>query len=76
MAIQSAARAKSSQKMRTGAEYLRSLDDGRQVFVDGEKVGKVVDHPAFREAARSIANLFDMAAASRRPQARKNSAPS
>src|SRR5262245_57706616 len=63
MALPSAARAESAAKMRTGAEYLRSLDDGRQVFVDGEKVGKVVDHPAFREAARSIANLFDIAAA-------------
>jgi 4-hydroxyphenylacetate 3-monooxygenase len=49
--------------MRTGAEYLSSLDDGRQIFVDGERVGRVVEHPAFREAARQIANLFDIAAA-------------
>src|SRR5215831_13490238 len=49
--------------MRTGAEYLRSLDDGRQIFLDGERVGCVVGHPAFREAARQIANLFDIAAA-------------
>ena len=49
--------------MRTGAELLRSLDDGRQVFLEGERVGKVVEHPAFRAAARSIARLFDIAAA-------------
>src|SRR5215831_9832791 len=49
--------------MRTGAEYLRSLDDGRQVFLDGEHVGRVTDHPAFRAAARRIADLFDIAAA-------------
>ena len=49
--------------MRTGAEYLRSLNDGRQVFVDGEKVKDVTTHPAFREAARSIARLYDIAAA-------------
>lgn len=49
--------------MRTGAEYLRSLNDGRQVFVDGEKVKDVTAHPAFREAARSIARLYDIAAA-------------
>ena len=49
--------------MRTGAEYLRSLRDGRQVFVDGEKVADVTAHPAFREAARSVARLFDIAAA-------------
>jgi len=33
--------------MRTGAQYLRSLDDGRQIFLDGERIGKVVEHPAF-----------------------------
>jgi 4-hydroxyphenylacetate 3-monooxygenase len=50
--------------LRTGAEFLRSLDDGRQIFIDGERVGKVVEHLAFRGAARSIARLFDIAAAS------------
>jgi len=50
--------------LRTGTEFLRSLDDGRQIFIDGERVGKVVEHPAFRGAARSIARLFDIAAAS------------
>jgi len=49
--------------MRTGAEYLRSLQDGRQVYVDGDRVADVVRHPAFREAARSIARLYDIAAA-------------
>lgn len=48
--------------MRTGSEFLRSLDDGRQVFLEGERVGRVSDHPAFREAARRIAALFDLAA--------------
>src|SRR6516162_4706958 len=49
--------------LRTGAEYLRSLNDGRQVFVDGEKVADVTKHPAFREAARSVARLYDIATA-------------
>jgi 4-hydroxyphenylacetate 3-monooxygenase len=49
--------------MRTGAEYLRSLKDGRRVFLDGERAKDVTAHPAFREAARSIANLYDIAAA-------------
>jgi 4-hydroxyphenylacetate 3-monooxygenase len=52
-----------SAPLRTGADYLRSLDDGRQVFVDGERVDKVTEHPAFREAARSLARLYDIAAA-------------
>jgi 4-hydroxyphenylacetate 3-monooxygenase len=49
--------------MRTGSEYLRSLNDGRQVFVDGERVADVTRHAAFREAARSVARLYDIAAA-------------
>jgi 4-hydroxyphenylacetate 3-monooxygenase len=49
--------------LRTGAEYLKSLDDGRQVFVGGERVGNVAAHAAFRQAARSVANLYDIAAA-------------
>ncbi len=48
--------------MRTGAEYLRSLNDGRRVFVDGEEVKDVAAHPAFRGAARSVAMLYDIAA--------------
>src|ERR1700761_7589089 len=50
-------------KMRSGEEYLRSLKDGRRVFANGERVKDVTTHPAFREAARSIARLFDIAAA-------------
>ena len=48
--------------LRTGAEYLRSLNDGRTVFVEGEKVKDVTKHKAFREAARSVARLYDIAA--------------
>src|SRR5437870_5394888 len=51
--------------MRTGSDYLRSLNDGRQVFVDGERVKDVTAHVAFREAARSLARLYDIAAAPR-----------
>jgi 4-hydroxyphenylacetate 3-monooxygenase len=49
--------------LRSGSDYLKSLNDGRQVFVDGEKVADVTRHPAFREAARSVARLYDIAAA-------------
>jgi len=43
----------------TGEEYLESLRDGRSVFIDGEKVGDVTEHAAFRNSARSIARLYD-----------------
>jgi len=43
----------------TGDEYLESLRDGREVFIEGEKVSDVTEHPAFRNSARSIARLYD-----------------
>ena len=43
----------------TGEEYLDSLKDGREVFIDGERVADVTAHPAFRNSARSIARLYD-----------------
>ena len=49
--------------LRTGAEYLRSLKDGRAVFVDGERVDDVTTHKALRQAAHSLAKLYDIAAA-------------
>src|ERR1700726_5336398 len=43
----------------TGAEYLASLRDGREVYIYGERVKDVTAHPAFRNAAASIALLYD-----------------
>jgi 4-hydroxyphenylacetate 3-monooxygenase len=43
----------------TGAEYLESLRDGREVFIYGERVKDVTTHPAFRNAAVSVAKLYD-----------------
>src|SRR4051812_36805970 len=43
----------------TGREYLESLRDGREVYIYGERVKDVTVHPAFRNAARSIARLYD-----------------
>ena len=43
----------------TGAEYLQSLQDGREVYIYGERVADVTRHPAFRNSALSIARLYD-----------------
>jgi len=43
----------------TGAEFLESLRDGREVYIYGERVKDVTAHPAFRNAAASIALLYD-----------------
>lgn len=48
--------------MRTGNDYLKSLNDGRHVIVDGEVVEDVSTHPAFRGIAKTIAGLYDFAA--------------
>ena len=38
----------------TGAEYLDSLRDDREVWIYGERVKDVTKHPAFRNSVRSI----------------------
>jgi len=49
--------------LKTGAEHLKSLRDGRVVYIGGEKVDDVTTHPAFRNAARSMAAIYDLKAA-------------
>jgi len=43
----------------TGAEYLESLRDGREVWIYGRRVDDVTAHPAFRNTARMVARLYD-----------------
>jgi 4-hydroxyphenylacetate 3-monooxygenase len=43
----------------TGAEYLESIRDGRTVYAYGERVDDVTTHPAFRNATRMVARLYD-----------------
>ena len=43
----------------TGAEYLESLKDEREVYIYGERVRDLTQHPAFRNAARMLARLYD-----------------
>jgi aromatic ring hydroxylase len=42
-----------------GREYLDSLDDGREIWIYGERVAKITEHPAFQNCARMIARLYD-----------------
>ncbi|HJR80154.1 MAG TPA: amino acid adenylation domain-containing protein [Anaerolineales bacterium] len=43
----------------TGAEYLESLRDRREVWIYGERVKDVTLHPAFRNQARMVARMYD-----------------
>jgi 4-hydroxyphenylacetate 3-monooxygenase len=46
--------------LKTGNEHLESLRDGRVVYIGAERVDDVTTHPAFRNAARSIAAIYDL----------------
>ncbi|WP_018634431.1 4-hydroxyphenylacetate 3-hydroxylase N-terminal domain-containing protein [Neomegalonema perideroedes] len=43
----------------TGAEYLESIRDDREIYVHGERVKDVTRHPAFRNSARMVARWYD-----------------
>ena len=47
--------------IRTGDEYRESLRDGREVWIDGEKVADVATHPAFKPIVDARARIYDMA---------------
>ena len=49
--------------LKTGAEHIKSLRDGRVVYIGAEKVDDVTTHPAFRNAAQTVASIYDMKAA-------------
>src|SRR5690625_7534540 len=43
----------------TGQEYIESLKDNREVWINGERVDDVTTHTAFRNSVRSIARMYD-----------------
>ena len=45
---------------RTGEQFLKGLRGPREVWVDGERVSDVVDHPGSRGAAHALAEVFDL----------------
>jgi 4-hydroxyphenylacetate 3-monooxygenase len=48
-----------TQRPMTGAEYLESLRGPREIWIYGEQVQDLTTHPAFRNAARMVARLYD-----------------
>ncbi len=47
--------------IRTGEEYREKIRDGRNVWINGEKVEDVTTHPAFKPIVEVRARIFDMA---------------
>ncbi|HYF20486.1 MAG TPA: 4-hydroxyphenylacetate 3-hydroxylase N-terminal domain-containing protein, partial [Ramlibacter sp.] len=46
--------------LRTGRHYLSSLQDGRQVYLDGELIRDVTRDPRLGLTAQTVADLYDM----------------
>ena len=49
--------------VKDGRAHLAALDTDRAVFLDGELITRVAEHPAFAESCRAIAGLYDFQAA-------------
>jgi 4-hydroxyphenylacetate 3-monooxygenase len=47
--------------IRTGEEYRDSIRDGREVWIDGERVEDVTEHPSFKPIVDVRARIYDMA---------------
>lgn len=47
--------------IRTGAQYREGLQDGREIWMDGERVKDVTTHPAFKPIVDVRARMYDMA---------------
>jgi len=47
--------------IRTGDEYRESIRDGREVWMDGERVDDVTTHPSFAPIVDARARIYDMA---------------
>jgi 4-hydroxyphenylacetate 3-monooxygenase len=46
--------------IRTGEQYREGLRDGREVWIDGERVKDVSSHPALKPIVDIRARIFDM----------------
>ncbi|MGI9616786.1 MAG: 4-hydroxyphenylacetate 3-hydroxylase family protein [Acidimicrobiales bacterium] len=49
-------------RVKDGRAHLAALDRDREVYLDGELIRRVADHPAFAESCRSTAALYDFQA--------------
>ena len=45
---------------RTGKQFLEGLQADREVWLEGERVDSIAEHPAFSGAAKALADVFDL----------------
>ncbi len=46
--------------VRTGEQFLQGLRDGREVWLEGERVADVTAHPKLSRMAHTLAALYDL----------------
>ena len=46
--------------LRTGEQYREGIRDGREVWIDGERVKDVTAHPAFKPIVDVKARMYDI----------------
>ena len=46
--------------VRTGAQFLKGLQDGREVWLEGERVAEVTTHPKLARMAQTLASVYDL----------------
>lgn len=61
--------------IRTGERYRESIRDGREVWMDGERVEDVTAHPMFRPLVDVRARIYDMAHEASSPERPAAGAP-
>ena len=46
--------------VRTGAQFLKGLQDDREVWLEGERVEDVTTHPKLARMAQTLASVYDL----------------
>ena len=48
---------------RTGNDYIKNVQDGRSIYLDGQLIENATEHPAFKNVLATVARLYDFQAA-------------
>ena len=46
--------------VRTGEQFLDGLRDGREIWLEGERVADVTGHPKMARMAKTLAGIYDL----------------
>ena len=46
--------------IRTAEQYVKSLKDGRVIYLNGERIPDITEHPAFRGSINAVALNYEL----------------